>query len=342
MRSSPGIRERSKERDRNRDRANRTPTQSNLGEGIVGVGVGGSSGARTGSVGKKKREGGIGGSAAYRRTPSPQQKYTVESPPSSEAKPGGRRLQGGDYGGRIGRESPVPPTYHYNDERKDDREENGGEDDVVMPNEYKKGIQGAGGMGRAGGGGSDSDDDFLSDTAAMNIVDAVVASAPQMDADDSMSPSFTSLNSSNTSNDDSSKANLSHIYDFAAAMGAATPYGGSPTKDGESASEKRVFPSSSKDGVSVGDFEDAIVAAKKAAGRRAGRDAEKENDRRGGSLGNQEEKEVSFGNPEREGNELNYNLPVSTFHGGPSGAENGHMEDGSMDDQVIGQILLGR
>eukprot|EP00520_Triparma_pacifica_P001037 CAMPEP_0118653624 /NCGR_PEP_ID=MMETSP0785-20121206/11926_1 /TAXON_ID=91992 /ORGANISM="Bolidomonas pacifica, Strain CCMP 1866" /LENGTH=544 /DNA_ID=CAMNT_0006546171 /DNA_START=88 /DNA_END=1718 /DNA_ORIENTATION=- len=185
------------QRDKDRERSTRTPTQSNLGVGVVGVGVSGSAGMKLYEGGREERERG-----SYRRTPSPQQKYTVETPPSSEAKPGGRRLKdGGGVGGRavLDRESPVPPTFHYNDERKDDSEGYDGEDDVVMPNEYKR-----------GGRGDESDDDFLSDTAAMNIVEAVVASSTNNldDIDDSMSPSFTSLNSSNTSNDDSSKANL--------------------------------------------------------------------------------------------------------------------------------------
>jgi hypothetical protein len=252
------------------------------------------------------------------------------------------------------RESPVPPTFYYNDESKDCGGRGGdydGEDDVIMPNEYKRGA----GDGGRDGDRDEYDDDFLSDTAAMNIVDAVVASsARDLDADDSMSPSFTSLNSSNTSNDDSSRANLGHIYDFAAAMGAASPASGcSPTKEAASDAGKAVFPGGE---VNAGLLEDAIVAAQKAV-REGDGDAEKENKNKRPTQGD-EEKEVSFskedgwknsGRSEAGGrargkgdSSLNYNLPVSNFHGGNARDGKNRMEDGSMDDQIIGQILLGR
>ncbi|GMH62317.1 hypothetical protein TL16_g12609 [Triparma laevis f. inornata] len=287
-----------------------TPSASSLGVGVVGH-----------SIEKKKKEG-----FSSHRTPSPaQNNYIVETPPSSEAKMTGgsrRRLS----------ESPLPPTFHY-DDSKGEGGQDGDEEglSIMMPNEFRS--------NRRGGGGEADDSEYMSDAEAKELADRIVSMNEHKEEDET-------LNSSNNSTgaDTTRGGDLGHIYDFAGAMGAATPYSGNSTPTQSPAkndSEKQHSPF-------AGDLEDAVVAASAALRK----DENKEN--------NDESKPVvSFGGGSEGGGGgggnafLNYNLPSSTFHNGNNGnngnngssqmkSRGGGVDSAAKDDQIIGQVLLGR
>mmetsp|Transcript_11392 Transcript_11392/g.20712 ORF Transcript_11392/g.20712 Transcript_11392/m.20712 type:complete len:900 (+) Transcript_11392:327-3026(+) len=291
----------------------RTPSSFSLGVGVVGR-----------SIEKKKQN------TPAHRTPSPAQNYIVETPPSSEAKPSGgsrRRLS----------ESPVPPTFHYDskDDGADDDDDNDNDNDeedlsIMMPNEFRSNRE-----------GRVDDSEYLSDAEAKELADRIVSMNEHKEDEETFDGRNFSLNSSSNSatNDTTgdSRADLSHIYDFAGAMGAATPYSGTPNQSpAKNDSEKQHSPF-------AGDLEDAVVAASAALKI----DENKENA--------ESKPTVSFeGRGDDPNSFLNYNLPSSTFHNNisnsnnngkgssPIKSRNGPADSAAKDDQIIGQVLLGR
>mmetsp|Transcript_18047 Transcript_18047/g.36710 ORF Transcript_18047/g.36710 Transcript_18047/m.36710 type:complete len:871 (+) Transcript_18047:174-2786(+) len=287
----------------------RTPSSSSssLGVGIVGH-----------SVEKYNK------SSSNLKTPSPhQQQYIVETPPSSEHK----RLS----------ESPIPPTHHYSPvlapasrkDAKDDDDDDDGPLTVMMPNEFRSNLH--------RGDEGDDDDQCVSDAEAKELADRIV-SMNEHKAD--LEPPLSSLNSSaNNSTTDDDSRNLGHIYDFAGAMGAATPYSGTPSQSPDkSDAGKPHHPFGSPN---VGELEDAMIAASNAVISHR-REENKENSNKAA---------VSFKGG-AGAHDLNHSLPGPAYghqHNSKNGSKKSSparhqlpVDEVAKDDQVIGQILLGR
>ena len=150
-----------------------------------------------------------------------------------------------------------------------------------------------------------------------------------------LTPSLnSSANNSTEAGDDS--RNLGHIYDFAGAMGAATPYSGTPSQSPAKGDAGRLHQHAFASPY-AGELEDAVIAASNAVSSR--REENKEN--------SNSKPAVSFKGSSGSGSDaLNYNLPGPAFqqnNGMKSSPPRQHpMDAAAKDDQVIGQILLGR
>ena len=222
-------------------RVARTPPPSSrlsLG-GIIGKGMKKCTSSERESAAREKR--GAPAAIEFRnKTPSPA--YIVETPPSSCSESKGtaceahaKRLMDAK---RSGRESPLPPTFLYEEGTDQAAQKSNYRDDakegdiIIMPNEYdmeKRYKMKKVNSGKVVEDGEEDGGGFSPN--AENIVEAIVAannSEHKQDGDDSVLSCMDS--SCSNANDDSARQNLGHLYDFASAMGVAAPCSSSPAK----------------------------------------------------------------------------------------------------------------